>query len=161
MIHISPRIDIRDLRSYRQDRSGHLNATGVDLLKGLIRDTVSGHKYEAIVSDSVLVAYAWSADGWVRTKTVDLGGMSVDCQMGCGLAWRDLWKEDWKRFELPEASKVLVVTAGNDLVNDGDSVAEEVRERAAYLKAKWGAYGGHVDILAVEDDSWPLAPAWP
>jgi hypothetical protein len=162
MIYIPPRIDIRDLRTHRQDRY-HLSAEGVDILKSRIQKTVGleGQGFQSIVSDSVLVAYARSAHGWVRTKTVDLGGTEVDCQMGCGFAWRDLWADDWQRFLLPDHSRVLVVTAGNDLLNEGHRVADEVRERVAYLQAKWRAYGGNVDILVVEDDSWPLDPARP
>ena len=114
------------------------------------------HDYSFVVSDSVLVSYAFDSETSrrVTTESTKLGDVDVMCQVGCGFAYRWLWQK-WSRFELPgDKAKILVITAGNDLFASGWNLVDQVRDRMLQLKRIWDPYG-YVHALVLEDDMWP------
>ena len=150
------RMDIRNLKPYVVDASGHVNPTGLEVLKPRILSEINVHDYDFVVSDSVLVSYAFDSETSRRVtrETTQLGNVDVMCQVGCGFACRWLWQK-WSRFELPGGkAKILVITAGNDLFASGWNLAHQVRDRMSQLKRIWEPYG-YVHVLVLEDDTWP------
>ena len=153
-------MDIRNLKPHVVDSSGHLSPVGLEVLKQRILSEIDVHDYDVVVSDSVLVSYAFDAETSRRVtrrvtkETTRLGDVEVVCQVGCGFAHRWLWQQ-WSRFELPgDKAKVLVITAGNDLFASGWHLADQVRDRMSHLKRIWEPYG-YVHVLVLEDNTWP------
>ena len=133
-------MDARSLKPYVVDASGHLNPTGLEILKARLNSEIDLEEYDVIMSDSVRVAYAVDAgtSRLVTTGTTKLGGVDVRCQLGRGFAYRWLWQK-WGRPELAgDKAKILVVTAGNDLFASGWNLADQVRDRMSQLKRNWG-----------------------
>jgi hypothetical protein len=145
------------------DACGHLTVAGVNALVHRIAATVHVPAYDAVVCDSILVAYAIVGETPGRARPVGearfLEGVPVYPQPGRGFARR--WKSGRdRRFHLPAGtSRVLVVSAGNDLWATGPNLPEEIRGRIAGMKAAWEGPGddpeSYVDVLVIEDATWP------
>jgi len=153
------RIDIRDLSDEVVDAIGHLTAAGVSEVIRRIEATAHVPAYDAIVSDSILVAYGIDSEIQGRARPIEwtrvLGEVPVYVQMGRGFT-KSPKRDRQNRFHLPaKIDRVLVITAGNDLFASGCNLADEIRSRVAGMKATWDGPESYVDVLVIEDVTWP------
>ena len=153
---LSCRVDIRDLGDLVVDAKGHMGTVGVSAIIRRVRTTAYLPSYDEIVSDSIFNMYGDVGGGrpGIVSRVSDVDGVPVRIQGGRGFACTKT-RGGQSRFQLPSVDRVLVISAGNDLFVSTAGVANEIRQRVSAMKALWAGEESFVDVLILEDNTWP------